>query len=136
MSSVHEDSADAPASPFADAFSERLAAGIGRRARLARRARGMTRADVAEWLGVTTEFYARIERGNALPSVTTLARLVGALDLELDEIIARAAGGELPGVEPPRDPLPVRRVMRRLRRARPSARRLVIEILDALGVKE
>ncbi|HWN66494.1 MAG TPA: helix-turn-helix transcriptional regulator [Haliangium sp.] len=136
MSSVHDDSDGVPAAPFADAFSERLAAGIGRRARLARRARRMPRADVAARLGVTTEFYARIERGQALPSVTTLARLVGALDLELDAIIERAAGGELPGVEPPRDPLPVRRVLRRLRRARPSTHRLVIELLDALGVKE
>ena len=136
MSSAHEDSPGASESPFADAFSERLAAGIGRRARLTRRARRMTRADVAERLGVTAEFYARIERGHALPSVTTLARLAGALDLELDAIIERAAGGELPGVEPPRDPLPIRRVLRRLRRARPSARRLVIELLDALGVEE
>jgi transcriptional regulator with XRE-family HTH domain len=136
MSSVHEDSTNASEPPFADAFSERLAAGLGRRARLARRARRMTRAEVADRLGVTTEFYARIERGHALPSVTTLARLMDALDLELDAIIQRAAGGELPGPAAPSDPLPVRRVLRRLRRATPSARKLAIELLDALGAEE
>lgn len=136
MSSAHEDSPGASASPFPDAFSERLAAGIGRRARLARRTRGMTQADVAERLGVTTEFYARIERGHGLPSVTTLARLVPMLDLELDPIIARAAGGELAGPAAPSDPLPVRRVIRRLRRATPSARALVAELLEALGAAE
>jgi transcriptional regulator with XRE-family HTH domain len=135
MSSEHDDDSNASGPGFADAFSERLAAGLGRRARLARRARSMTQADVADRLGVTTEFYARIERGNALPSVTTLARLVDTLDLELDAIIARAAGGELPRAEPPCDPLPLRRVLRRLRRATPSARALVIELLEALDVQ-
>lgn len=121
---------------FPDAFSERLAAGIGHRARRARRARRMTRADVAARLGVTTEYYARIERGHALPGVTTFARLAGTLDLHLDAIIERAAGGELPGSAPPSDPLPVRRVLRRLRRASPSARALVMELLDALVADE
>jgi transcriptional regulator with XRE-family HTH domain len=117
---------------FPDAFSERLAAGIGRRARLARRARRMTQADVAARMGVTTEYYARLERGHALPGVTTLARMVGTLDLHLDAIIERAAGGELPGPARPSDPLPVRRLVRRLRRASPSARALVMELLEVL----
>lgn len=135
-SSEQEDDAGASEHGFKDAFSERLAAGIGRRARLARRALRMTQADVAERLGVTTEFYARIERGHALPSVTTLARLAGMLDLDLDAIIARAAAGELPGPEVSSDPPPVRRVLRRLRRASPSARALISELLDALDADE
>jgi transcriptional regulator with XRE-family HTH domain len=133
-SNVHEDSPGSSGLPFPDAFSERLAAGIGRRARLARRARRMKQADVAARLGVTTEFYARIERGGALPSVTTLARLVDVLDLELNPIIERAAGGALPGAVPPSDPPAVRRVLRRLRRATPSAWRLVLTLLEALDV--
>jgi transcriptional regulator with XRE-family HTH domain len=133
MSSEHEDSpggirAGASGSILADAFSERLAVELGRDARLARRARDMSRADVARELGVTTEFYARIERGQALPGVTRLARLVDMFDLVLDAIIERAAGRPLARVEPPSDPLPVRRVLRRLRRATPSARALVIEL--------
>jgi transcriptional regulator with XRE-family HTH domain len=132
MSSEHDDSAGAAGLGFADAFSERLAAGIGRRARLARRARHMTQADVANRLGITTGFYARVERGHALPSITTLARLVDTLDLDLDAIIERAAAGELPSPAVPSDPLPVRRVLRRLRRASRSARALVSELLDAL----
>jgi transcriptional regulator with XRE-family HTH domain len=117
---------------FPDTFSERLAAGIGRGARLARRARRMTQADVAARMGVTVEYYARIERGRALPGVTTLARLVGALDLLLDAIIERAAGGELAAPTLPSDPLPVRRLVRRLRRASPSALALVTELLAVL----
>lgn len=92
----------------------------------------MTQADVAARMGVTAEYYARIERGHALPSVTTLACLAGTLDLHLDAIIERAAGGELRGPAPPSDPLPVRRVLRRLRRASPSARALVMELLEVL----
>lgn len=132
MSSEHEDSAGASGPVFTDAFSERLAVELGRDARLARRARDMSRAEVAGELGVTTEFYARIERGQALPSVTRLARLVDTLDLALDAIIERAAGREWHGPTPPSDPLPLRRVLRRLRRATPSARALVTELLDAL----
>ena len=119
-------------SAFPDAFNERLAAGIGQRARLARRARRMNQADVAARMGVTAEYYGRIERGHALPGVTTLARLAGTLDLHLDAIIERAAGGELPGPARPSEPLPVRRVLRRLRRATPSARALVMELLAVL----
>lgn len=121
---------------FPDAFHQRLAAGIGQGARLARETQRMTQADVAAKIGVTVTYYARIERGRALPGVTTLARLVGALDLELDAIIERAAGGKLPRPAPPSDPLPVRRLARRLRRASPSALALVTELLAVLASDE
>jgi transcriptional regulator with XRE-family HTH domain len=92
----------------------------------------MTQAEVADELGVTTERYARIERGQALPSVTSLARLADAFDLVLDVIIGRAAGLASARAESSRDALLMRRVLGRVRRATPCARALVIELLDTL----
>lgn len=121
---------------FEDAFDARLAAALGHAAGQARRMRRMTQADAAGRMGITPEFYGRIERGHALPSVTTLARWVEVLDLDLDAIIAQAAGDALPRSEAPHDPLPLRRVFRRLQRATPAAREIVARLLDALGVEE
>lgn len=119
-----------------DAFAARLAAELGRASRQERRARRMTQSDAATRMGITPEFYGRIERGHALPSVTTLARWIDVLDLDLDAIIARAAGDAQPRVEVSSEPLPLRRVLRRLRRATPSTRELVSRLLDALGGEE
>ena len=121
---------------FEDAFDARLAAALGHAARQARRMRRMTQSDAAIRMGITPEFYGRIERGHALPSVPTLARWAEVLDLDLDEIIAQAAGDALPRGAAPQEPLPLRRALRRLRRATPAAREIVARLLDALGVEE
>lgn len=121
---------------FEDAFDARLAAALGRAARHARRVRRMTQSDAATRVGITPEFYGRIERGHALPSVTTLARCVAVLDLDLDAIIAQAAGDAPPRVEVSSEPPPLRRLLRRLRRAKPLTRELVSRLLDAFGVEE
>jgi transcriptional regulator with XRE-family HTH domain len=118
------------------AFDARLAAALGHAARQERRARRMTQADAAGRMGITPEFYGRIERGHALPSVTTLARWVEVLEFDLDAIIAQAAGDAPPRRDVPHDSLPLRRALRRLRRATPAAREIVSQILDALGVEE
>lgn len=96
----------------------------------------MTQADAASRTGITPEFYGRIERGHALPSMTTLARWVSVLDLDLDGIIAQAAGDVLPRGDAPQDPLPLRRVFRALRRATRAAREIVSRLLDMLGVEK
>lgn len=118
-----------------DAFRARLAAALGRAARQARRARRMTQSDAAARIGITPEFYGRIERGHALPSVATLARCTDVLDLDLDAIIARADDA-LPRVEIASEPPPLRRALRLLRRATPAAREFVSRLLDALGVED
>ncbi len=94
----------------------------------------MTQADAASRMGITPEFYGRIERGHALPSVPTLARWVEVLDL--DAIISLAAGDALPQGATPYDPSPLRRALRLMRRATPAAREIVARLLDALGVEE
>jgi transcriptional regulator with XRE-family HTH domain len=66
-----------------------LAHTIGNVARAARQARGLTLEDAAERLGVTAEFYARIERGYSLPSTASLAQMVTALDVSADVLIGK-----------------------------------------------
>lgn len=55
--------------------------------RAARKTLGLTQAQVADKVKVSAEFYARIERGNALPSVETLASLVTALGVSADRLL-------------------------------------------------
>ena len=66
-----------------------LAQQIGNVARAVRKARGLTQEDAAERLGVTAEFYARIERGYSLPSTASLAQMVTTLDVSADVLIGK-----------------------------------------------
>lgn len=52
---------------------------IGRRARIARTAQGMTQAEVAAAVGISVEVYGRMERETVLPSVPTLMKLAATL---------------------------------------------------------
>jgi transcriptional regulator with XRE-family HTH domain len=78
---------------------------IGEAARAARIELGLTQAQAAEEIVITIEFYARIERGMALPSLETLYRISGALNVP----VARLLGLEdlrapiLTGPSPPDD---------------------------------
>ena len=103
----------------------KLARTIGAAARAARQAQELTQEDAADAVGVSTEFYARIERGKTLPSSPTLASIASALNVSADVLLGLDDS-------PPRKQKPVaiedrttRLVMRRLRDARPSTVRLV-----------
>lgn len=105
---------------------------IGRAARDARRALQLTQEDAAERINVSVEFYARIERGNSLPSIGTFARMVSALGVSADvllgsrpTIVQPVAGSLTWSTTPPSDGPELRRLMRRLRKARPATLRLV-----------
>lgn len=50
----------------------------------ARRAAGLTQAELAARLGTTQSAIARLERGEVVPSVTTLAKLADALGIEFE----------------------------------------------------
>jgi transcriptional regulator with XRE-family HTH domain len=103
---------------------------IGRAARQARRARKMTQEDAAARVGVSTQFYGRIERGDALPSVTTLRRMAEVLGVYADALLA---GGVPAGrAAEPGDGPQLRRVVRSLRRTTPAVMAAVERILDAL----
>jgi transcriptional regulator with XRE-family HTH domain len=126
-------------------MDKELAESIGTAARSARTSLKLTQEDAAERIGVSAEFYARIERGNALPSVPTLARISTSLGVSADSLLGRAVPGsddaseraELPAPVQPPAPAPptdgpeLRRLARRLRKASPVTLRLV-----ALLVKE
>ena len=61
---------------------------LGTRARTARKRMNLTQADVAERLGLAREVYARLERGQMLPSLTTLRKLCLVLLLPPHEALA------------------------------------------------
>ena len=116
-----------------------LAITIGKALRKARESSGLTQEDAADRAGISAEFYARMERGRTLPSVPTLVRLAEALGVSADELLGRPAERRAgaPAVATPargvEDESPeVRRLVRRLRRARPKALRLVGLLLGEL----
>ncbi|HWN69984.1 MAG TPA: helix-turn-helix transcriptional regulator [Haliangium sp.] len=117
-------------------MNKELAKSIGSASRQARAALELTQEDAAERIEVSVEFYARIERGNSLPSVPTLARIAGVLGVSADALLGRIAfvPGASPGwqVSPPTDAPEIRRVIRMLRRASPGALRLVTMLLKEI----
>jgi len=66
---------------------QELAEIIGQGARCARRKKKLTQEQVAERIDVSSEFYARLERGHALPSVPTLRRICNVLDVSADVLL-------------------------------------------------
>jgi transcriptional regulator with XRE-family HTH domain len=68
-----------------------LAKQIGKAARAARDALGLSQADVAERVEISTEFYGRLERGVTLPSVPTLAKVAAVLAVTADTLMGTGA---------------------------------------------
>lgn len=103
----------------------------------ARRSRGWTQADVAERIGVSQEFCARIERGTAKPSIETLAKLMHVLGISLQELLTSGDDWQpqtpAPVGDSEEEPLELRRVYRRLRRASDNALRVVEAVLDRVA---
>ena len=86
---------------------------IGEQARAARKALGLTQADVAEEVGIAPEVYGRLERGGMMPSVTTLLKLAKALRVSPDVLLAQAT----PPTSTPEKRPALRRIVRLLERA-------------------
>ena len=80
------------------AQAQRIAQRLGTRLRGMRKSGHRTQDEVSSSIGLTTEAYARIERGLSLPSFPTLMRLCTALetrpDLLLLEEISHDASAE------------------------------------------
>ena len=68
-------------------FSDNLKEIIGRNLRNIRAERKMTREQMAELVGVSTTFYANLETGNKMMSVTTLKKIADALGVSTDSIL-------------------------------------------------
>lgn len=67
--------------------SRALRKAIGNAAREARETREITPEDAAERIGVSPEFYARIERGTVTPSLRTVARMAEVLEVSADTLL-------------------------------------------------
>ena len=96
--------------------------------RQARRALKWKQAQVAEAVGISAQFYGRIERGQGFPSMETFVALLSLFGLSASVVL----GGTPPTAEMAADPPILRRIARRLRRAPARGRALVRELLDEL----
>jgi len=115
-----------------------LATTIGERTRSARKKLGLTQADAAEKIGISTEFYARIERGGTMPSVPTLANIAAALETSADELLGLAGREIRAGVHagrprPAPESVEMRRLLRRLRDAPQGTLRLLALVAKAIA---
>lgn len=80
-----------------DEATATLRATIGPRLKAARKKLELTQEDAAEMIGISSEFFARMERGNALPSVSTLRRIAIVLKVTVDWLFgADASDGKAP----------------------------------------
>ena len=68
------------------------AAGLARRLRLEREARGWALAELATRSGVSKAAISKIERGEVSPTAVVLVRLAAAFDLTLAGLLVRAEG--------------------------------------------
>ncbi len=97
----------------------RLTAHMASVVREARKRATLTQADVAERVGVVTEVFGRLERGQLLPSVPTLRKLCRVLRVDANVLLGldtTQAPLWLEEPEPEPDELPeLRRLVRTLR---------------------
>ena len=73
-----------------DTLVDNTEAGIARRIRLERDARGWSQAELADKSGVAKASISKIERGEMSPSAGILARLAAAFDLTLAGLLLKA----------------------------------------------
>jgi transcriptional regulator with XRE-family HTH domain len=120
--------------PLESKMDKDLAVTLGNAARQARKALQLTQERVAEQLGVSVEFYSRIERGLAHPSTDTFVRMVSVLSVSADTLFGLDAGRDVArapvALTRAEDPPEVRRLIATLRTARPATRRLVNALLN------
>ncbi len=49
--------------------------------------KGMKQSDVANKAGLNSNYYSKVERGEAIPSVITLKKVLGALGIKSSEVL-------------------------------------------------
>ncbi len=121
-------------------MAKKLATRLGESARAARQRLGLTQEDVAERIGIATEVYGRLERGNMLPSVPTFRKLCSVLGMSADEALGLSPEGAhgWPSAAPPpeaNEPVELRRLMRRARQLDRHALRVLSLVAAHLGQK-
>jgi transcriptional regulator with XRE-family HTH domain len=71
--------------------------GIGERIRVMRESRQLSQGDIEEKTGLLRCYISRVENGHTVPSLETLERFAGALDVPLYQLFYNSE-------EPPQDP--------------------------------
>lgn len=70
-----------------DNLSKDTAIQIGERIKQARQKQGATQADIANKAGLNTNYYARVERGEATATVDALQKIAQALNVKSSDIL-------------------------------------------------
>ena len=65
----------------------KLATLISRQLQRARQQGGLTQAEVAKRAGTNTNYYAKLERGEAVPSLKMLEKVVKALGIKSSDVL-------------------------------------------------
>lgn len=60
---------------------------IGRKLQATRQNKGFTQAEVAKRAGTNTNYYAKLERGEAVPSLKMLEKVVKALSVKSSDVL-------------------------------------------------
>jgi transcriptional regulator with XRE-family HTH domain len=68
-------------------MSSKLNSHIGSQLQLARQKKGRTQSEVAKSAGTNTNYYAKLERGEAVPSLKMLEKVVKALDVKSSDVL-------------------------------------------------
>lgn len=70
-----------------DNLSKDTAVKIGEKIKQARMQQGATQAEVAEKAGLNTNYYARIERGDATATIEAIQKIAKALNVASSDIL-------------------------------------------------
>lgn len=65
----------------------KLASHISRQLQLARQHANLTQAEVAKRAGTNTNYYAKLERGEAVPSLKMLEKVIKALGIKSSDVL-------------------------------------------------
>jgi len=68
-------------------MATKLSKDIGVKIQAARRRSNLTQAEVAKSAGTNTNYYAKLERGEAVPSLKMLEKVVKALGVKSSDVL-------------------------------------------------
>ena len=68
-------------------MADKISRHIGQRLQDARTRKGLTQAEVAKRAGTNTNYYAKLERGEAIPSLKMLEKVLKALNLRSSDVL-------------------------------------------------
>jgi transcriptional regulator with XRE-family HTH domain len=69
-------------------MADKLSNHIGKQLQLARQRKNATQAEVSKRAGTSVNHYAKIERGEVVPSLKTLEKIVKALGINSSDVLS------------------------------------------------